>query len=143
MTKRQKKGPGAQPAPATPLGRRIALPAACAILVFLAFRPTLGFQFLDWDDRHLLVENPHWRDLGSACFLLLTVLAYLRSSALEGRRRTRWLVGSLALYLVSMVSKVGGAPLPLVLLVLEWYPLGRLDPRRERKRVLLGLLPFL
>lgn len=244
------------PEHATPVVWRVLLAVVCAILVFLVFLPTLGFEFVDWDDRGLLTENPHWRGLGweqirwmfttnhwghyqpvtwltygldhvlwgmdprgvhltntlfhaantflvwfvasfllgaalpalrrdrpwlldlaatfaaltfgvhplrvesvawaterrdlvSAFFILLTLLAYLRSSALAGRRRTAWLIGSLVLYLISMLSKVGGAPLPLVFLVLEWYPLGRLKVLpgggldRAGRRVLLGGLPFL
>src|SRR5260221_847502 len=103
------------------------------------------FTALAFGAHPLRVESVAWaterRDLVSAFFILLTVLAYLRSSTLAGRRQGAWLVGTLVLYVVSMVSKVGGAPLPLVLLVLEWYPLRRLEV--ARRKVLLGLLPFL
>jgi hypothetical protein len=44
---------------------RVPLAAGCALLVFLLFLPTLGFQFLDWDDRGVLLENLRWRGLGA------------------------------------------------------------------------------
>jgi tetratricopeptide (TPR) repeat protein len=99
----------------------------------------------------LRVESVAWaterRDLVSAFFLLLTILAYLRAAA--SARPARWLAAALALYLLSMLSKVGGAPLPIVLLVLDWHPLRRLpaDPRRwlagPALRALLEKIPFL
>lgn len=77
----------------------------------------------------LRVESVAWvterRDLVSACFLLTTVLAYLRYVDAEGRARWTWYGAMLALYVVSMLSKVGGAPLPIILLVLDWFPLRR------------------
>ena len=78
----------------------------------------------------LRVESVAWaterRDLVSAFFLLLTLLAYVRGVSLEGGRRWWWLGVSLVIYVVSMMSKVGGAPLPVVLVVLDWYPLRRI-----------------
>jgi tetratricopeptide (TPR) repeat protein len=91
------------------------------------------------------VESVAWaterRDLVSAFFLLLTLAAYLRAAAAE-RGRWWWLGASLCLYVLSMLSKVGGAPIPVVLLVLDWYPLRRLKPGRLRP-VLLEKAPFL
>jgi protein O-mannosyl-transferase len=43
---------------------RIAHPLACALVALAtlaAFLPALGNGFLDWDDRHNLVDNPHYR----------------------------------------------------------------------------------
>ena len=78
------------------------------------------------------VESVAWatqrRDLLSSFFLLLTVLAYLRSAAPGQAHRRRWIGITLLVYVLSMISKVGGAPLPVVLLVLDWYPLRRLGP---------------
>lgn len=101
----------------------------------------------------LRVESVAWaterRDLVSAFFLLLTLLAYLRAVAPGRPGRAGWYAATLGLYVVSMLAKVGGAPLPIVLLVIDWYPLRRIpfDPRRwlaaPARRVLLEKLPFL
>ncbi len=100
----------------------------------------------------LRVESVAWaterRDLVSAFFILLTVWTYLRAMAPGETQRTRWLAISLVIYVISMLSKVGGAPLPIVLLVLDWYPLRRIpfDPRRWLRgasaQVLLEKIPF-
>jgi len=79
----------------------------------------------------LRVESVAWvterRDVLSASFILLTVLMYLRACGqgdrgLFGRR----LAVVLAAYLLSLLSKAGGMTLPVILLVLDWYPLRRL-----------------
>ncbi len=98
------------------------------------------------------VESVAWatqrRDLLSSFFLLLTVLAYLRSAAPGQAHRRRWIGITLLVYVVSMISKVGGAPLPVVLLVLDWYPLRRLGsaPRewfsRRGLAVVAEKIPF-
>ncbi|MCP3903505.1 MAG: tetratricopeptide repeat protein [Planctomycetes bacterium] len=95
----------------------------------------------------LRVESVAWaterRDLVSAFFLLLTMLAYLRASDPERGGRWAWIAVTLVIYVVSMLSKVGGAPLPVVLLVLDWYPLRRLGgSRRNTVSVLLEKVPF-
>jgi tetratricopeptide (TPR) repeat protein len=68
------------------------------------------------------------RGLLSAFFTLLTVLTYLRAAA-EGGPRRRWLAASVGCYLMALASKAAVVPLPLVLLVLDVYPLGRLQVR--------------
>ncbi len=101
----------------------------------------------------LRVESVAWvterRDLVSAFFLLLTVLTYLKAMAPGQTRRWVWLSVALGIYLISMVSKVGGAPLPVALLVLDWYPLRRLGPtprywfNRDSLVVAMEKVPFL
>jgi hypothetical protein len=84
----------------------------------------------------LRVESVAWaterRDVLSGLFFLLTVLAYVRSTAATGARR-RWLLGaSAAAHLAALLSKSITITAPLVLLVLDVYPLRRLpgSPRR-------------
>lgn len=78
----------------------------------------------------LRVENVAWvterRDLVSAFFLLLTVLCYLRAVRPDQPNRWRWIGISCAVFVVSLLAKVSGAPLIVALLVLDWYPLRRL-----------------
>ncbi|HEY3239195.1 MAG TPA: hypothetical protein VGL92_06515, partial [Acidimicrobiia bacterium] len=70
------------------------------------------------------------RDVLSGFFLFLTVLAYLRAAD-GGPRRGRWLTASVALYGLALGAKAVVMTLPVVLLLLDVYPLRRLpaDPR--------------
>ena len=97
----------------------------------------------------LRAESVAWiterRDVLSALFGLLAVLAYLRFAE-GGARRRRWYALSLALFGVGLLAKSMLVSLPVVLLVLDAYPLGRLDLRAWRapttRRVLLEKLPY-
>src|SRR5881296_1675553 len=40
------------------------VPVLTALVTFAAFLPTLNNQFVDWDDHHNLLDNPHYRGLG-------------------------------------------------------------------------------
>ena len=99
----------------------------------------------------LRVESVAWiterRDVLAALLYLLTALAWLRATAAEGPARRRWYLGSLALFALGLLSKSMLVSLPLVLLVLDVYPLRRLDPRAWRaaaaRRVLLEKVPYL
>jgi tetratricopeptide (TPR) repeat protein len=78
----------------------------------------------------LRVESVAWaterRDVLSGLFFLLTVLAYVRSTAATGARR-RWLLGaSVAAHLAALLSKSITITAPIVLVVLDVYPLRRL-----------------
>jgi Flp pilus assembly protein TadD len=79
----------------------------------------------------LRVESVAWaterRDVLSALFFLLSVLAYLRM-ATEPANARRWLGASIVAFAAALVSKPIVMTLPLVLLVLDVYPLRRLDP---------------
>ncbi len=93
-------------------GRRVGYAALLAALVF-GLHP-------------LRVESVAWaterRDVLSGFFYLLAVLEYLKD------RRGR----SLAYFACSLLSKAIGVTLPLVLLVLDWYPLKRKRPLLEK-----------
>lgn len=77
----------------------------------------------------LRVESVAWvterRDVVSAFFFLLSVLFYLRMA--EGPARRRWWVLSVACFALSLLSKTMGMALPFVLLLLDAYPLRRLQ----------------
>jgi Flp pilus assembly protein TadD len=105
----------------------------------------------------LRVESVAWaserRDVLSGVFFLLSVLLYLCGHAdRESSGRVRcghcWLAGSLALYAASLLSKAAGVALPIVLLLLDWYPLCRwrrvadLLPGQPAARVALEKLPY-
>ena len=86
-------------------------------------------------------------DLLAATFLLLAVLAYLYSSAsLSGRKR--WLVWAVAFYGLSLAAKPAALGLPVILIVLDVYPLRRIGRTREQwfdetaRQVWLEKVPF-
>jgi tetratricopeptide (TPR) repeat protein len=76
----------------------------------------------------LRAESVAWvterRDVLSVFFLLPCVLAYL--GYVTGWRRSGvWYGASIVLLLLSLLCKAWGMTLPVVLLILDWYPLGR------------------
>ncbi|MCX5794490.1 MAG: hypothetical protein NTY77_03200 [Elusimicrobia bacterium] len=95
----------------------------------------------------LRVESVAWaterRDVVCGAFFLGAVLSYLRAHS-EGRRP----VASLALFIGALLSKGLAVTLPLVLLILDAYPLRRLpcDPRRwlepQARSVWLEKIPY-
>ncbi len=101
----------------------------------------------------LRVEPVAWaterREVLSAFFLLLTVLTYLRMQREKqsaSATASRWLVVSLVCYALSLLSKATGLPLPIVLLALDVYPLGRWTGRSGGRdtgtAVLIEKLPY-
>ncbi|MGH7402566.1 MAG: hypothetical protein ACREKQ_09080, partial [Candidatus Rokuibacteriota bacterium] len=80
----------------------------------------------------LRVESVAWiterRDLTSGFFFLLTILAYLRAHERPPEVRTGWRLAALVFAALALASKSIVMGLPLVLLILDVYPLGRLGP---------------
>jgi tetratricopeptide (TPR) repeat protein len=102
------------------LGARArALGAGAAALVF-ALHP-------------LRVESVAWvterRDVLSGLFFLLTLLGYLRAADGGGTGRRRWLAASVGFYALALAAKAVVVTLPLLLVVLDVYPLRRLPAR--------------
>jgi hypothetical protein len=85
----------------------------------------------------LRVESVAWtaerKDVLYAFFYLSSVLAYLSYSRRGAKERSRALfyLVSLLLFACSLMSKAMAVTLPLVLLILDWYPLRRLGPKME------------
>ena len=97
----------------------------------------------------LRVESVAWiterRDALSTLLALLAVLGYLAAVNASGRRRHVLLVASLSAYAAAILSKSMVMTLPLVLVILDVYPLRRLSlrwPGREERRVLLEKVPY-
>ena len=82
----------------------------------------------------LRAESVAWvterRDVLSGLLFLLTILLYLAAADADGAPRRRLLVGSVTAYALALLSKSIVMTLPLVLLLLDVYPLGRLPLRR-------------
>lgn len=123
---------------ARPGASEIALRAgAAAAALFFAIHP-LRAESVAW-----VTER---RDVLSGLFFLTCVLTYLRATSAAGTRR-RWLLAlSVACFALAMLAKSIVMTLPLLLVVIDWYPLRRLQPLRWSdavRRVVLEKLPFL
>ncbi|HXJ84230.1 MAG TPA: tetratricopeptide repeat protein [Candidatus Methylomirabilis sp.] len=79
----------------------------------------------------LRAESVAWaterRDVLAGFFFFLTVLMYLGASEATRHRRHRLLMGSIACYLLALLSKSIVMTLPLLLILLDVYPLRRLS----------------
>ncbi len=102
---------------------------ASAAALFFAIHP-LRAESVAW-----ITER---RDVLSGLFFLLALLAYL--NAQERNRRRLWLAVSIGLYLLAALSKSMVVSLPVVLLLLDVYPLGRLDRRPWSWRAAISLV---
>ena len=95
----------------------------------------------------LRVESVAWlterRDSLSGTFFLLTILSNLRMTEKDPGTRARrlWLALSVLCFLAMILSKPMAMALPLVLLVIDAYPLGRFS-REKTMALLLEKLPF-
>jgi protein O-mannosyl-transferase len=125
----------------------LALPRAAA---GHALAISAGFAAVLFAIHPLRVESVAWaterRDVLSGLFYLLTVLAYLRArEGPEDRRRSYWL--SVALFGCAVLSKSIVVSLPVVLVILDVYPLRRLGGSvkwfsAEARRVYAEKIPF-
>jgi Flp pilus assembly protein TadD len=84
----------------------------------------------------LRVESVVWaaerKDVLSALFWLLAMGAYLRYARQPGTRRY---LSTFGLFAVGLTAKPMLVTLPFVLLLLDWWPLGRAFPHGERRAV--------
>src|SRR3989454_191421 len=125
----------ALPSPAE-RGHALAVSAGVAALVF-AIHP-------------LRVESVAWaterRDVLSGLFYLLTILLYLRASE-RGERGRGWYWGTVGLFACALLSKAMAVSVPVVLLILDVYPLRRLGGStgwwsEPARRVYVEKIPF-
>ncbi len=114
----------------------VLLHAAAAVLLFLALWDMTGALWRSaltaalFAVHPLRVESVAWvterKDVLSGVFFMLTLLAYT-GYARGGRRPWRYLLVAL-LFGCGMMSKSMLVTLPFVLLLLDWWPLGRWAP---------------
>ena len=97
----------------------------------------------------LRAESVAWaterRDVLSGALFLTCLLLYLRATNAEGRRHRWLLAASVGTFALALLSKSIVMTLPLLLLVIDWYPLGRLQPvrwSRQTLRILAEKVPF-
>jgi hypothetical protein len=98
------------------------------------------------------VESVAWvaerKDLLCALFYLSSSAAYLKytsASLSPGVRgeKTRWYLLALCFFILALMSKPMAVSLPVVLLLLDWYPLKRTSPRSSLRIAFIEKLPFI
>lgn len=111
------------------------LRAASAAATGIASRVGAAAAALLFALHPLRVESVTWlterRDVLAGLWFLLALLLYLVAAA-ASRARRRWLLASVGCYVLAVGSKAIVMGLPLILVVLDCYPLRRL-PRRARE----------
>lgn len=92
----------------------------------------------------LHVESVAWvserKDLLCAAFFLAALLAYQRFCVQQ--RALRWHLTSLGLFTCALLAKPMAVTLPVLLLLLDWWPLGRFS-RGAWRRLVVEKVPFL
>jgi tetratricopeptide (TPR) repeat protein len=130
-----------RPFHATSLGLHVLNTVLVGLLMFGIFgRPwPAGAVALLFGEHPMTVETIPWigerKTLLAAFFALLSLLAYLGYAR---RRRTGLLLASLCAYVLALLSKPTSTPLPLVMLLMDAWPL-----RRIGGRAIVEKLPFL
>ena len=116
---------------------RASMTGAAVATLFFAIHP-LRAESVAW-----ITER---RDVLCALFFLLTVLAYLAAQDARDIRRRVLLAASVGAFAAGMASKSIIMGVPLVLLILDVYPLRRLELRlaslRSARTVLLEKVPY-
>jgi protein O-mannosyl-transferase len=115
------------------------LDVAAAVAAFLFAVHPLRAESVAWTTQR--------RDVLSGFFYLATIYGYLRAISLDQNDSRRWMGAALVLYLFSLLSKATAVTLPVVLLLLDVYPLRRLHARTSvgvvSRRVWLEKIPFI
>ncbi len=102
------------------------------------FSAAAAFAALFFSIHPLRVESVAWaterRDVVSGLFFLATIYCYVRANSQVETQSARWLPAALFFYVLSLLGKATAITLPVVLLILDIYPLHRLesDPRSWR-----------
>src|ERR1043166_23734 len=90
-----------------------------------------AFAALFFSIHPLRVESVAWaterRDVVSGFFFLATVYFYLRATSKVEAKSVRWLSAAFFCYVLSLLGKTTAIALPIVLLILDIFPLRRLE----------------
>lgn len=93
----------------------------------------------------LRVESVVWiserKDVLSTFFYLLTLLTYLKYAS-EKTKKTVPYIACISFYISALMSKPMAISLPIVLLILDYYPLKRIGNVMNNKRLLIEKIPF-
>jgi tetratricopeptide (TPR) repeat protein len=94
----------------------------------------------------LHVESVAWiaerKDVLNAFFALLTLLAYLHWTQDANRRSKIWYFVALLCFALSLGSKAMSVTLPILLLLLDYWPLRRLNSAGAIRRAITEKIPF-
>jgi len=99
----------------------------------------------------LRVETVAWvsvrSDVLCGFFYLLTIIAYVHMAETKAvADRRKWFFLALLFFVLSLLSRAWGMTLPLVLLILDLYPLGRFDKKGRSaaslKKIFIEKIPF-
>lgn len=128
------------------------LPGVAPHINSLGFRMCCAFGALFFALHPLRVEPVAWLsargDVLCGAFYIGCVLAYLRMHQARGNPASnrKWYIISLLLFALSLLSRAWGITLPVVLCILDIYPLGRLSSgerlRAAGKKILIEKIPF-
>src|SRR5512139_1367135 len=92
----------------------------------------------------LHVESVAWvserKDLLCALFFLLSIMTYM---SYVSDRNNRSYVLSLVFFILALMSKPMAVSLPIVLLILDWYPFERFGSLDTFRKVLIEKIPFI
>jgi tetratricopeptide (TPR) repeat protein len=123
--------------------------AANAVLLFLVLRQMTGslwrnaFVAAIFAVHPLRAESVAWvserKDVLSGFFFLLTIAAYVRHARQPSRAKYLLVI---ALFTAGLLAKSMVATLPFVLLLLDYWPLGRMHDRHEFFRLLVEKIPL-
>lgn len=108
--------------PTSPAAMKLVVAAALFAALFHALHP-LRAQTVAW----VSARN----NLVGALFFLVAVLCHLRAHGGRATHTLLWQVGGVLCYLLAALAKATTLPLPIVLLVLDWYPLRRFGASGE------------
>jgi protein O-mannosyl-transferase len=114
---------------------------------------TAAFAALLFAIHPLRVESVAWaterRDVLSGFFYLWTLYCYLRATSTSGLiSRRHWLAAAVGVYVLSLLSKGTAMTLPAILILLDIFPLRRLQGRirdwfkPQNRRLWVEKLPF-
>jgi len=114
----------------------------------IPLRIAAAFAALVFSLHPLRVEAVTWisgrENVVAGSFGLATLLCYLKAA--ESEKRAWWLCLAVGMYALSLLGKGSGMTLPLVLIVLDIYPLKRLGPGTwlgaDARKVWFEKLPF-
>jgi protein O-mannosyl-transferase len=107
----------------------------------------LTLAALAWSIHPLRVESVAWvserKDLLCGFFCLLGLLAYVRGAASATRPwyACRWYWITVASFVAALMSKPMAVSFPVVLLILDWFPLARVE-RAGLRKLLVEKLPL-
>jgi protein O-mannosyl-transferase len=105
----------------------------------------------------LHVESVAWvserKDLLCAMFFLLSIMMYLKYSTTpkissneerggEKINKVKWYLLSLLFFILALLSKPMAVTLPVVLLILDWYPLRKIDSLKTLWTEIINKIPF-